>query len=235
MQARFFDNVVFMVLENTGWGSVQDCAFAQHFRKNGTVFTNWVGETHPSGPNYRTMLSGRPWSGNEFDGVNRPNLGDLVDYRVIDWHGTAAERHNPFLDMNPGDPRGSQSLGPDGFNVPMLKPIIYLGLDDGNNAHSGPLPMADTNAMAAIARFEQMATGARKLFILTFDEAFGAEYESNHVFTGMIGSDVAVKTVTSRVSHRHLAQFLADNWSQRLAEMPQNALDYAGRSLLDLT
>lgn len=234
MQAQFFDIVVLMALENTGWSAVQGCAFFDHFTKNGTVFTNWTGAAHPSGPNYRAMLSGRTWSGNEFDGVNRPNLGDRIDYRVIAFRGEPAQRHNPFLDMNPGDPRAAAMLGPDGFHDGALAALIYLGLDDGNNAHSAALSIADANAMAAVAAFDALTIKLRKLFILTFDEAFGPEYDSNHVFTGMIGTGVPVKAVNSRVSHIHLAQFLADNFGQSLFDIDPAGRSYAGRSLIDL-
>src|SRR4051794_26302106 len=99
--ARFFDTCVLIVLENKGWSQVQGCDFVRQIRQTGVVFTSWRGVTHPSGPNYRAMLSGNTWSGNEFDGVKRPNLGRWADYKIYASRGEPARRHNPFLDMNP--------------------------------------------------------------------------------------------------------------------------------------
>ena len=232
-QGRFFDTLVLVVLENHGWAQVQSCAFVQYFAQNGVMFTSWNGVTHPSGPNYRAMMSGNKWSGNEFDGVQRPNLGRSVDYKVYQYRGMPAQRHNPFLDMNPDDSRATKYIsGPLGNAG--LAPLTYLGLDDTNNAHSGPLSTADNNVMQAIAEFNALADGGRKLFLTVFDEAYGKDFTSNHVFAGAIGTGVKPKQVHSSISHYSLAQFLADNWGVAIAEMDPAGDTYAGLSLLDL-
>lgn len=231
---KFFDTLVLIVLENHGWSQVQDCQFIKHFAANGVVFTSWHGVTHPSGPNYRAMLSGNKWSGNEFDGVQRPNLGRSVDYKIYAYGGIPAQRHNPFLDMNPhGDARATDyRTGP--LRDDGLAPLTYLGLDDANNAHNGPLNVADDNVMRAIADFNVLGSGGRKLFLAVFDEAYGKDYSANHVFAGAIGAGVMPKQVHSSLSHYSLAQFLADNWGVTIAEMDPTGDTYAGSSLLDL-
>src|SRR4051812_25198260 len=92
---KFFDTIVLMVLENHGWSQVQSSELIAYFAENGTTFTSWSGVKHPSGPNYRAMLSGNTWSGNEFDGVPRPNVGLHVDYKIYAYSGRPADRHNP--------------------------------------------------------------------------------------------------------------------------------------------
>ena len=231
VSGKFFDVLVLMVLENTGWSSVQSCNFVDFFQRHGTVFTNWTATTHPSGPNYRTLISGRSWSGNEFDGVQRPNIARYVDYQVFDFRNAPAIRHNPFLDMNPDDPR-AQSFASD---FPQnLASITYLGMDDANNAHSGPLHVADANVMDAISCLSGLDQADRLLFTMVFDEAFGIEYGSNHVFAGMWGTHVPVKQVNSRLNHANFAQFLADNWSMTLTEIDPADKTYAGECLFDL-
>ena len=150
---KFFDTLVLIVLENHGWTQVQGWKFVNHFAENGVVFTGWHGVTHPCGPNYRAMISGNTWSGNEYDGVQRPNLGRSVDYKIYQYRGIPAQRHNPFLDMNPqGDARATNYLSGPMSNAG-LAPLTYLGLDDANNAHNGPPSVADENVMQAIAEF----------------------------------------------------------------------------------
>jgi hypothetical protein len=210
MTGKWFDTFVFIVLENTGWSQVQNCAFVDWFRKNGTIFENWHGVTHPSGPNYRAMLSGQTWSSNEYDRVNRDNVSKHVDYVVYSYKGDPELRHDPFLDLNPPNVSHHRSLELwNGKN----KPITYLGMSDDNNAHSGPLDVADKNTMEAINIFKNTEL-PRTLFMVTFDEAFGAEYAVNRVFTGFAGDNVTVgKEISVPLSHYNLARFLADNWN----------------------
>jgi hypothetical protein len=232
--AKFFDIVVLMVLENHGWSQVQDCNFVKYLFENGTVFTSWQGVAHPSGPNYRAMLSGNKWSTNEFDGVKRPKLGLYVDYKIYSFAGIPAQRHNPFLDMNPqGDQRASNYV--EGrLTDNNLTSIVYLGLDDSNNAHNGPLSVADGNVLRAIEDFKDLTSQQRRVFFITFDEAYGKDYTANHVFAGAIGHGISRKQVHSSVSHYSFAQFLADNWAVKIDEMDPSGDTYAGSSIFDL-
>ena len=127
------------------------------------------------------MLSGNIWSTNEFDGVQRPNLAQYVDFKVFAFKGAPADRHNPFLDMNPSD-RRAMPIPNAVLNDSALTDIVYLGLDDQNNAHNGPLAVADANAMQALQAFGSLKSGLRRLFILLFDEAFGNEYPGQPCF-----------------------------------------------------
>jgi hypothetical protein len=88
--------------------------------------------------------------------------------------------------------------------------------------------------MQAISEFSSLKSGGRKLLLTVFDEAFGKEYSSNHVFAGVIGGDIKPKQVHLPISHYSLAQFMADNWSVTLAEMDPAGDTYAGTSLVDL-
>lgn len=223
---KFYDSIHFAILENTGWDDVQSTKFAEHFRKNGIVFTDWHGETHPSGPNYRTMLSGVPWSHNEYDGIRRPNVAANLKYTVLPFAGMPAIRHNPFLDLNPTN-----------YHPASGHDLVYYGMDDTNNAHSGPLATADDNMMRAIQNYETAKQNySRSAFFLLFDEAFGYEYLSNHVFVAIVGTDVKVGTqITCRLSHANFAQFLADNWGLTLKEIPPEGRTYMGKNLADLT
>jgi hypothetical protein len=230
---KFFDTLVLIVLENHGWAQVQQCKFVSYLRQHGVVFTGWRAVTHPSGPNYRAMMSGNIWSSNEFDGVRRPNLGRSVDYKIYQYRGLPAKRHNPFLDMNPEDERATKFISPP-LNNSELANVTYLGLDDANNAHDGALSVADDNVMQAINEFNDLSAGGRKLLLIVFDEAFGSDYRSNHVFAGAIGTDIKPRLIYSPISHYVLAQFLGDNWDVKFPEMDPEGDTYRGSSLLEL-
>lgn len=228
MAGKWFDRIILMVLENHGWNQVQDLRLVKWFHENGTVFTGWHGVTHPSGPNYRALLSGNTWSDTEYEGVSRPNIAQHVSYNVVKYVGEPAERHNPFMDMNPDSYPGSVTAAKD----PSLPSpaITYLGMDDQNDAHSGALAVADHHVITALEWFKNgrensTAAAAKCLFFVTFDEAFGMDYLTNHVFAGIAGHGIEVgKMIHSHLNHYAFAQTLADNWNIDLPEMnPEGA------------
>jgi len=224
MIGKWFDKLVFMVLENHGWSQVQSCKFINYFQQNGTTFMNWEGATHPSGPNYRALLSGNVWSTNEFDSVQRPNVAAQVPYTVYSYANDPAQRHNPFLDMNPKTFSGCVQLG-QSKQFTLDANITYLGMDDQNDAHSGPLEIADQHVIDACNQFQQLCHTSiyaplRLLMFVTFDEAFGLEYLTNHVFTGVLTHNISMRqTITQKLSHYNFAATLAENWNIDLPEM----------------
>ena len=234
-KGKWFDNFIFLVLENQGWSQVQNCQFIKYLNENGAVFTKWHRATHPSGPNYRVMLSGQSWSNNEFDGVERENISKHIDYVVSNYRGIPAERHNPFKDMNPKTYQTNKEVS--GLIGPCAS-LVYLGMDDENDAHSGSLDIADKNIMDAINFFTKQVSvvSPRTLFMVTTDEGFGLDYIFNHVFTGFLGVGIkAGQKINSSLSHYNLARFLADNWEVELPpESDPQCQTYAGRSLLEL-
>ena len=206
---KWFSRVYFAVLENHGWSQVQDCNFVKWFSANGAIFPHWYAAAHPSGPNYRALLSGNTWSLNEFDDVRRGNIANHIPSAVVDYAGAAADRHNPFKDM--------QASMVDGLRDDAG--IVYYGMDDAKNAHSGSLAIAATNVMALIAGVK---LGADEAFFLFFDEAFGLEYGTNHVFAAVTSPALAkVKPVISAAhSHRDFAAMLNVNWDLPLLAEP---------------
>lgn len=233
MAGRWFDTLLLMVLENHGFSSVQDLQCVKEIASVGLTFSNWHGATHPSGPNYRAMMSGQTWSGNEWDGVRRPNIGDYVDYKVVAFAGEPAQRHNPFWDMRPDDPSYKPFVG-----VDPTASITYLGMDDNNNAHSGSVDVADGNVMSALRQFEALsdAVKARTVLWITTDEGYGLEYPANHVWAGAVGAGIKAGAVCAYdLSHYNFARFLYDNWGLAMApEADPRCAMYAGKNLLEL-
>lgn len=210
---KLFDKVYWIMLENHGWSQVQNCKFVDYISKHGTVFTKWYATCHPSGPNYRTCMSGNWWSYNEFDNVKRPNIADHVPVHVVNYEGTPAERHNPFLDMH-----STQVV-----NTPEEANIVYLGMDDENDAHSGSLEVADNNVMSAITNTH---LHEREIMFVMFDEAFGWEWFNNHIFVGCLGEDVTVQKISDSLNHKNFANLLYWNWDLPIPEESKGAVNF---------
>jgi hypothetical protein len=196
-----------------------------YIQKNGVVFTSWYGAAHPSGPNYRALMSGNTWSGNEFDGVQRENIGDHVNVVVNNYKGIPADRHNPFKDMQSSHLK-TQLMVTDGS-------IWYLGMDDQNNGHSASLDIADQNVYDALQQLPHW-TMPNWLALVVFDEAYGVDWLSNHVFAGMIGPAIKIaRQVHSPIRHENFARFIYDNWSIAPPQEYPTGL-YAGKCLYEL-
>jgi hypothetical protein len=217
MTGTLFDRVVIMILENHGYDQVAGCRFVDWFAKNGVTFTNWRGVAHPSGPNYRAMFSGNTWSGNEFDGARRPNVADTVPMLTVAWKGVPADRHNPAKDMHAIHATFANAAVLRTFSN-ILTPdtgIVYLGMDDDNDAHNGNLELGDRNVMEAIGSWSNGDFGppAKTLLAVTFDEAFGVEWQSNHVFMGMAGCGATPgNRKPNMLDHYSFSKMLYTNW-----------------------
>lgn len=114
--------------------------------------------------------------------------------------------------------------------------IVYLGMDDNNDGHSGPLSVADANVMRALAAFNTRAPGdkLRRIMWITTDEGYGLEYASNHVWTGAIGDGVKIgQNIDRGLSHYNFARRLFDNFSVAMpAEADPATKTYAGDNIL---
>lgn len=218
---KWFDKLYLMILENTGWSQVQNCKFVDYFNKNGIVFNNWIAAGHPSASNYRALMSANHWSWTEYEGINRPNIGDNVSVYVENFRGIPADRHNPFMDMQ------STQIITDPKQA-ILADIHYLGMDDQNDAHSASLDIADMNVIEAIdyIKLHKLVSNSRDLLFVVFDEAFGAtEWFTNHVFAGMIGFDklnLGTGKITSLIHHQDFAIMLYNNWEIPLPALSEN-------------
>ncbi len=228
---KWFDTLILLVLENHGWSQVQNTEFFKWFSQTGAVFSSWNAVYHPSGPNYRSLISGNYWSCNEFDGIHRPNPGDLVPCYVEAFKGHPAERHNPFADLRSEKLQTEASLS-------TFQGIFYRGMDDQNDAHSGPdaLSRADGNVMHAVSSVAPSSMNGRYLIFLVFDEAYGVEYSSNHVFAAMAGSMITTpRIVHSAMTHYNFARLLYDNWNvEAPPEMVPQGNTYSGQPLWQL-
>jgi endonuclease/exonuclease/phosphatase family metal-dependent hydrolase len=219
MMSRFFSHLILVVFENHSFHEVADLPGHQRLAKDGAVLLRYHGVTHPSGPNYRAWASGETWGPKEFYGVRRRTIADALAEQgapvdVYRWKGTAADRHQPFLDcQSPWRDRGS---------VPTLDatsaPLVYLGLDDQNNGHSAAVSIADDHLRELLDTLDadpwfnapDDASGRFPALCVVYDEGFDPE---NHVFAAFYGRGVTPgATSDAPLDHFSLCRTLTDNW-----------------------
>ena len=213
---RYFSSIIWVVCENHGLPQVKDLPSHQLLASRGAVLTNYFSVTHPSGPNYRSMAAGDFWTHDEILAKEKPTIVTQTRVEAVVWSfkGPPAARHNPLADLKSAHSKTSQldleSL-PDSC-------ILYVGMDDKNNAHSGPLAVADQNLLELIGRldrstwFQRPVNGRYPALFVTWDEAYGG---NNQVFAAFFGLGVQA-SATSNVKHSHFSfcRLVTDNWEQ---------------------
>lgn len=175
---KYFSKLIWLVFENHGYSEVFDLPSHKHLAQNGVIFTNYFAATHPSGPNYRILASGNIQTPTEECNTTFVNLSSTPTRIFNLSKDYIATRHNPFLNNNCITiQKGSPDLFiPD--EIPSDVNHVYLGFDDFNNAHSGPLYTADLNLSKVLYQlenskwFDTQTNGLYPLFAFVWDESF---------------------------------------------------------------
>ena len=225
--ARWWSGLVFGVLENRSAAEVQ--AMPSHVRvaREGAVLSEYYAVGHPSGPNYRAMISGETWGRREVVAAFHPSVASVaagmappVPTYVYHLAGTIAARHNPFDDLRA--PLAAERHGFDVFRrdlsgaLPQAA-IVYVGWDDADDLHNGNFALADrsvTNLLDALEGSIWFATpdaaGRYPALFLTYVEDDGTA--GNRVFAAWWGRGVR-RGFVSRIRHTHygFCRTLTDN------------------------
>lgn len=213
---KYFSSLVWVVCENHGVEQVKDLPNHQILRQRGGLLTSYFAVTHPSGPNYRSMAAGNFFTRDEH--LDQPKATVIthlgIEALVWSFKGSPAARHNPFADMH-SPHRKVTTLDLDTLPESC---ILYVGLDDKNNAHSGPLAVADDNLGELMQRlsdsawFNRPVGGRYPVLFVTWDEAYSA---SNQVFAAFFGPGVRPgSSCATRLDHYSFCRLLTDNFDR---------------------
>src|SRR5438105_5116732 len=79
-RSRWWSSLVFGVFENHGFAQVAGLPSHRRLAREGTVLARYTAVSHPSGPNYRAMISGATWGVGETEiGRDTSELQSRVD------------------------------------------------------------------------------------------------------------------------------------------------------------
>ncbi|HEY9720655.1 MAG TPA: hypothetical protein V6D47_01495 [Oscillatoriaceae cyanobacterium] len=215
---RWFSSIVWAVMENHGTLQTRELPGEQYLIKNGATFKRYYAITHPSGPNYRAITSGEIWNHNEVYGHQEPTVASeltAIGIPTIDWYfaGTPDLKHDPYHDL-----KSTVTVRTDAFQPDTLPAEcqVYLGLDDDNNAHNGPLSAVSDNILKLVNTldrskwFNTPVHGKYPVLLVTWDESFTAD---NDVLTAFYGKGIKPGYVSSDAyNHYNLCRTLTDNW-----------------------
>jgi hypothetical protein len=217
---RYFSSIVWAVMENHGVHQVEHLGGERYFKEHGATFAHYYAITHPSGPNYRAIVSGHTWTHQEVFDKERPTVASELNgigIPTIDWYvgGKPDLKHNPYVDLH-----SKITIKPNGPFEPDTLPAsvqVYLGYDDDDNAHNGPLSKVDENLQDLTARLNRSkwfnradASGHYPVLMVSWDESFTA---ANDVYTSFYGHGVKAGYVSPvRYNHYNMCRTLTDNW-----------------------
>lgn len=184
--------MVWVVGENHNVHEVMELSSHQRLRQEGALLANYFAVTHPSGPNYRAMVAGRYWTSDERLDQQKTTFASAAKLPVTVWNfrGAPLRKHNPFYDLK------TPHQAVDELDLEQLPPrcVLYVGLDDDNNAHDGPLEVFDANINALLDQltasswFNTAVEGRYPALFVTWDEAYRAR--TNQVFAALFGRGV---------------------------------------------
>ena len=225
-RGRWWSSLVFGVFENHGFAEVAGLPSHRRLAEEGTLLARYFAVAHPSGPNYRALVSGATWSRDEVVDTFHPSIAsvaaaDTPPIHTFIYHlaGEIARRHNPFLDLRA--PVTAVRRGEDAFRQDLggtlpSPALVYVGWDDLNNMHDGSPARADRNlgrlldALGASPWFTKPdREGRYPALFLCYDEGV----RDNHVFAAWWGGGVRRGAVSQTVhTHYSFCRTVTDNW-----------------------
>lgn len=227
-RGRWWSSLVFGVFENAGFTQVAALPSHRRLTREGTLLTRYSAVAHPSGPNYRAMVSGETWGRAEIIDTFHPTVASeaaaaapSIPTYVYHLAGEIARRHDPFADLHARVGAVRHGLGALEKDLQRTLPpacLVYVGWDDDNNLHNGDADRADRNLTAlldvlAASRWFTTpdAEGRYPAFFFCYDEDDGRK--ANRVFAAWWGRGVRRGRV-SKVPHSHygFCRTMTDNW-----------------------
>jgi phosphatidylinositol-3-phosphatase len=225
---RWWSSLVFGLFENHGFTRVAALPSHRRLAREGTLLTHYAAIAHPSGPNYRAMISGETWGGREVVDAFHPTVASAgaaatppIPTYVYHLVGEIPRKHDPFADLRApvaAVRQGLETLRQDLEGSLPAACLVYVGWDDSNNMHNGDLTRADHNlsalldVLAASAWFRTPdGEGRCPAFFFCYDEDDGRE--ENRVFAAWWGRGVHQGRV-SNVPHTHYGacRTMTENW-----------------------
>lgn len=130
-QKRRFNKILHLIFENEVFSWTMGDSWWKLLAKRGRVLTNSHGITHPSLPNYATLLAGDFFgiADEDFYNINSTTIYDLLDAERLDY-ATYVEWYTPLATKRgPSDCNNELFIGPLDSTNPVWNSPVYRRLD----------------------------------------------------------------------------------------------------------
>ena len=226
------DHIVLVMEENHAFSEIIGSSSAPYINslaKQGALFTNSHGVTHPSEPNYLALFSGSTQGISDdscphtFTG---PDLGGELIKAGLSFSGYSesmpsvgftgcfaptssqlyARKHNPwvnFTDVPSNDNQPFTNFPTDFTALPTISIVVPNQQDD---MHSGSIQQGDSWLKSHIDSYVQWAKTHNSLLIVTWDEDDGSA--SNQIPTFFVGPMVKTGQFSETINHYNILRTL---------------------------
>jgi acid phosphatase len=223
-------HVVVVIEENRTLAQIvegDDAPYLTTVARNGALFTNAHGVTHPSQPNYLALFAGRTngnGNGCPARGVapDAPNLGSelLAAHFTFAAYsealpsagfmgcsaGTYARKHAPWVHFTNVPQRLHRPLDAlTSFDA--LATVTFIVPDVDDDMHDGTVRQGDDWAQRRLAPLLKWAAAHDTLVVFTWDEGFDA---TNSIPTMFVGPMVRAGRYAERIDHYRVLRTLED-------------------------
>ena len=227
------DHIVVVIEENRSYSQIMNkrnsASYIHTLAKQGVLFTQSYGVTHPSQPNYLALFSGAT-QGVSSDSCPHSFNGDNLASTLLDAgfsfasfaeslpavgdvsckSGAYRRKHNPVANWQgtrlPAEINQRFADFPQDFSK--LPTVSFVIPDQSNDMHDGNFEAADEWLKTRIAPYVDWAMEHNSLLILTWDE--DNYLSGNHIVTILVGPMVLAGTSTQRINHYNVLRTLLD-------------------------
>lgn len=223
------DHIVIVVEENQHFTQIignPDAPFINSLTRQGALFTQSHGVTHPSQPNYLALFSGSTHSLTsnvcplELKG---DNLASMLLAKGLSFasysesmpgagfegcaHGPYQRKHNPVANWKELAALNLPlSAFPQDYN--QLPTVALVIPDQLNDMHDGSIVQGDTWLAENIGPYAQWAMTHNSLLIITWDEDDGSA--DNRIATLFYGPMVKQGSSAQRINHYHILRTIEE-------------------------
>ena len=220
-----FKHVVVVVFENANYQDAVSQPFFAQVAKQGSLFTQFIAEAHPSQANYIAMIGGDTLGvlGDNSVNLNAQHLGNLLEKRGLDWkayaedlpsacflgasNGKYARKHVPFYSFtnvqnNPAECAKvvNANLFQKDWDSDSLPAVsFYIPNLDHDGHDTGAAFASNWFATAFGSDLANSKKLKDTLFVVTFDES-KSFLGPNLIYTAFIGANVMPGTVVSTMT-----------------------------------
>ncbi|KAI8071232.1 phosphoesterase family-domain-containing protein [Gongronella butleri] len=240
---KYFDRVVIFIFENQNYADVHADPYFGSLASNHSVeLTNYFATTHPSQPNYISLISGST-DGVFLDfnsNIKRNSIVDLLDVKGISWKsyqqaypgncdtsssvGTYHRKHNPFIsftNIQNNATRCANIVNADQLDVDInnnqVPQFVFYTPDINNDGHDTSLTYASNWFKGFLEpRITNSNFTNNTMFVSTWDEA--KDYLiPNQVQTVLFGPSFRLTpslatSSNTKYNHYSLLRSIEDNW-----------------------
>jgi phosphatidylinositol-3-phosphatase len=224
-----YDHIVVVVEENHSYRQIVDAAdempYFSSLARQGAVFTDAHGVTHPSQPNYLALFAGSTFdvTGDQCPlSLGGANLATALAAHNLTFTGYSedlpqagytgcyddpsapgyARKHNPWVTFVSVPASSNQPFSAFPTDFSQLPTVAFVVPNQWNDMHSGSVAAADDWLRQNLGAYAQWAVAHNSLLIVTWDEDDGTD--ANHIPTIFVGAHVQPGRYGETIDHYDL-------------------------------